>query len=415
MASTEKRGAWWRGKYKDDKGLWQWASRDDNGVRFKTKTAAKAYATALEEKAKDGRYISPKKGRTTFGAWSATWLKGMDVGSLSERQYRSRLKSAILPRWERVAVADIGNDAFKIWEKELKAAYAPNTVRAIVSLFRTMLDDAIVAKLITTNPVPPRKAARRGKFTPPAAEDEKIIATPRQTLLFARNALELRGLSLYVQTLVHAYCGLRIAEAAALKRKQPFLVDTGQGSRILVDRQSQYVDGKRELVLPKYGSDRGAAGMIVPPFLAVLLRLLADSHDGDFMFTAPRGGQIIVGGDFYTDSWHPCADGRAPIPSSRGHKARPGVRPVAGIEGIVPHGFRHSMKVWLDEANCARVAVEERMGHKLPGVEGTYSHTTLAMELRIAEVLQDLWEYAHECPDVEGEYGPVPEPDVPDS
>jgi hypothetical protein len=32
------------------------------------------------------------------------------------------------------------------------------------------------------------------------------------------------------------------------------------------------------------------------------------------------------------------------------------------------------------------------MGHVLQGVEGTYSHVTLAMELAIAGYLQKLWE-----------------------
>ncbi len=58
----------------------------------------------------------------------------------------------------------------------------------------------------------------------------------------------------------------------------------------------------------------------------------------------------------------------------------------------MPHGLRHSHKVWLDEEGHPRVAVEERLRHRMQGVEGTYSHTTLTMELRIAESLQSLWE-----------------------
>jgi hypothetical protein len=70
----------------------------------------------------------------------------------------------------------------------------------------------------------------------------------------------------------------------------------------------------------------------------------------------------------------------------------PDMKAVAGIEDIVPHGLRHSMKVWLDELKHPRVAVEDRMRHVLAGVEGVYSHTTLAMELDIAADLQKLWE-----------------------
>lgn len=86
--------------------------------------------------------------------------------------------------------------------------------------------------------------------------------------------------------------------------------------------------------------------------------------------------------------------GRAPRGVVRGAKAREGTRPVLGVEGLTPHGLRHSQKVWLDEGNHPRVAVEARMGHVLPGVEGTYSHVTLAMELAIAKALQARWEQA---------------------
>jgi integrase len=409
MASASKRGTWWRGRYKNDKGVWDWVSRDEDGQRFKTKTAARAAAVTLEEKAKQGTFISPKKGRTPFREWSQTWLAGLDVGPVSERGYRSRLNAVILPEWGDVAVGDINTAAVKIWEKKLRAGYSPNSVSGFVSLFRTMLDDAIPAKLRSDNPVPTRKSGRRGKFTPPPPTDEAVIATPRQALLFARNAMELRGLSFYVQALTHAYCGLRIGEAAGLARVQPLLTDAGQGARILLQGQSQYVGGKPTVIGAKYGSDRGPGGLILPPFLAVLLRELAASHGGDFMFTAPQGGRLLASGGFYTDSWRPCAAGRAAVPGGRNRAVRTELRPVTGVEAIVPHGMRHSMKVWLDEALVPRVAVEERMGHKLPGVEGTYSHTTLAMELKLAEVLQSLWERSIGEPDAPGEYGPVPQ------
>jgi hypothetical protein len=77
---------------------------------------------------------------------------------------------------------------------------------------------------------------------------------------------------------------------------------------------------------------------------------------------------------------------------------------------MVPHGLRHSQKVWLDEDGHPRVAVEARMGHELPGVEGTYSHTTLTMELRIAETLQTRWEESLRPVIDRREFGAFPPP-----
>ncbi|KDQ65613.1 hypothetical protein DT87_32580 [Streptomyces sp. NTK 937] len=53
--------------------------------------------------------------------------------------------------------------------------------------------------------------------------------------------------------------------------------------------------------------------------------------------------------------------------------------------------LRHKAKP--DEpGDIPRVAVEGRMGHELPGAEGTYSEVTLAMEERIVGYLQRVWE-----------------------
>jgi integrase len=410
LASAHKRDNYWRGKYKNDKGVWDWVSRNEAGERFRTKTAAKAYATSLEEKAKNGHFVNPKKGRTTFAEWTETWLDALDVDEGSERSYRSRLNSVITPEWGNVELAQITNVAYRAWEKRLNQTYKPNTVSGLVSLFRTILDDAVVSKLLAENPVPTRKAARRGRFRGNQKQEDKVIATPRQALLVAQNALQLRGLSFYVQVLTHAYAGMRIGEVAGLRRGDLILDDAPQGNRILLRTQSQYRGGRPTLLAPKYMSTRD---LILPPFLTVLFRQLLASHGQDLVFTAPKGGRVLTGGEFYSESWDPIVNGTPPRPSSRGHAARAGLRPVIGVENMVPHGLRHSMKVWLDELGMPRIVVEERMGHVIQGSEGAYSHTTLKMELALADALQRLWEEAHEEVGGDWEYGPIPEPDVP--
>src|SRR5690606_1315997 len=246
---------------------------------------------------------------------------------------------------------------------------------------------------------------RRGRFQP-KVKVEKSIATPRQALLIARNGLALRGLNEYVLVLATAYTGLRIGEIAGLHRDQLELEDTGRGARLHSVEQAQYVDGTFTQIGNKYDSGRG---LIIPPFLAELLQQLLDAHpDSAWVFTAPKGGRLLRGGDWYTGTWHPMVAGQAPRPVVRGAKERPGVRPVLGVEGLTPHGLRHSQKVWLDEGKHPRVAVEARMGHELQGIEGVYSHVTLAMELSIADHLQELWEASQRVVVDRREFGPYP-------
>lgn len=412
MAHAEKRGYdkqarkhRWRGRFKLPNGKWGSVSKDENGQPFYTERAAEQYAHGLEVDVRRQQFFNPRDGRTTVEAWAGIWLPSIDVGPLSEKEYRLRLRNHILPEWGSVAVGDLSPTAIITWEKGLRARLSKNYVDGIMSVFRTLMDDAVAERLRGDNPVATRKTGRRGKYQP-KPKDEKAIATPRQALLIARNALEMRGLNEYAIVLTSAYTGLRIGELAGVHRGQLALKDPEKGARLHSVQQSQYVGGKFTEIDNKYDSGRG---LILPPFLAGLLQELMDSRPkSEWVFTAPKGGRLLRGGDWYAETWQPLVRGRAPRGVVRGAGPRSGVRPVLGVEGLTPHGLRHSQKVWLDEGNHPRVAVEARMGHVLQGVEGTYSHVTLAMELAIAEHLQRLWEGSLRVVVERREFGPYP-------
>lgn len=412
MAHAEKRTydkqarKWrYRGRYKLPNGKWGSVARDEHGQPFYTERAAEQYAHGLEVDVRRKQFINPRDGRITVAEWAEKWLASIDVGPLSEKEYRLRLKNQILPEWGDAAIGDLSPTAVITWEKHLRRRLSKNYADGVMSVFRTMLDDAVTEKLRGDNPVAARKSGRRGRYKP-RPKDEKVIATPRQVLLIARNALEMRGLNEYAIVLASAYTGLRIGELAGVHRDQLALKDDGEGARLHSVQQSQYVDGEFTEIGNKYDSGRG---LILPPFLAGLLQELMDSRPkSEWVFTAPKGGRLLRGGDWYTDTWHPLVCGRAPRGVVRGAKERAGIRPVLGVDGLTPHGLRHSHKVWLDEGNHPRVAVEARMGHVLQGVEGTYSHVTLAMELAIAEHLQRLWEGSLRVVTDRREFGPYP-------
>lgn len=147
--------------------------------------------------------------------------------------------------------------------------------------------------------------------------------------------------------------------------------------------------GKYTLAPCKYGSARQ---IVVPPFLADLLAQLLASHDVKWVFTTPTGSQLIINGTFYERFWRPAVAGRAGKPPWRGRE-RPMVPAVPGLEKMIPHGLRHGHNVWLDEDFVhGHVAIEKRMGHKVKGVKGVYSHVSTPMTRQISERLQARWE-----------------------
>jgi len=413
MAYAEKRTydklarKWrWRGKYKLLNGKWASVSRDDNDQPFYTERSAKEYAAGLESDLRRGRtVIGSTQARTTLNSWADTWIDSIDLAPLSMKEYRLRLKNHILPEWGGVAVKDLSPAGLAVWEKRLRIRLSKNYVDGILTTFRSMMYDAVKEGLRLDNPVPSGQSGRRGRYTP-KPKLEKATATPRQVLLIARNALEMRGLNEFALVLTSAYTGLRIGEIAGLHRDQLDLIDSGSGYRLHSVQQSQYVDGAFAQIENKYASSRG---LIIPRFLADVLRELVESRpESEWVFTAPKGGRLIRGGDWYAETWKPIVAGRAPRGVIRGAKARAGVRPVLGVEGLTPHGLRHSQKVWLDETGHPRVAVESRMGHVLQGVEGVYSHVTLKMEFAVAAALQGLWEDSLRPVVDRREFGPYP-------
>jgi integrase len=55
------------------------------------------------------------------------------------------------------------------------------------------------------------------------------------------------------------------------------------------------------------------------------------------------------------------------------------------------HDLRHTHKTWLIEDDIPEVAQAKRLGHRLAGVRGIYSHVTPAMTQRIVDALEHRW------------------------
>ncbi|MFD8773812.1 hypothetical protein [Streptomyces sp. NPDC059916] len=176
---------------------------------------------------------------------------------------------------------------------------------------------------------------------------------------------------------------------------------------IRVEQQVQYEDGVLGFCPPKYGSYRT---LVIPAFLAEMLEKLLDSHTSPWVFVGVDGG-CLAQTDFNTLYWRSVADGSEEQPRRAGGQLRPAIPAVPSFKAKRMYLIWRGHKAWLDEDGHSRYVVETRMGHELPGVEGTYSNLTPTLERRVAEMLQARWESHRETlgPDeaVEIEPGPA--------
>jgi integrase len=416
MGWSEKRGNTWRARFKLPDGTY------GSKPGFRTKDQADAHWQAQETDVRRGDWFDPKAGdEILFSQWAKQWLAGLDLAPDSEYAYHKRIRARLTPRWGDYPLSHITTSAYLEWEKATRQALSKRYGAQLLQLFRMMMDDAVAHQppYLKASPVPV-KNRRRGRHQPPPADEVSELSV-EQVIAMAENARVVWGLAGYVFILVKAFCGLRQGEMYGLRREwcYPYWPESDPGwpgnpagkavekkrqkavrarygdvPALRVQWQHQYVrpegGGKRvpELVLPKYHSVRN---LVLPPFLAELLVELLNSHDSEWVFPSMGGGSLLLT-DFSTYYWKPMLHGAE---ERTGRHARPAIEAVEGLEDAVPHWLRHAMKGWLDEdGHHPRVAVEERMGHRLQGVEGVYSRTTVAMERRIAEALQERWEKA---------------------
>src|SRR5262249_57983082 len=126
--------------------------------------------------------------------------------------------------------------------------------------------------------------------------------------------------------------------------------------------------GNRVLARPK--TVASARDVHLPPFLIHLLRQVLDGHDHEQVFAGALGGYLRRS-NFNRRTWTPAASGNPDH----------GLPPV--IAGMHFHDLRHTHKTWLIEDDIPEIAQAKRLGHRLPGIRGVYSHVTPAMQQRI--------------------------------
>lgn len=384
----------------------------DSKSGFPTKAEAYDYGLDRESDVRNDRYISRRDGAVLMKDFVADWLDGIDVGHLRERACRSMARLYIVPRWGETAVGDIKPSAYRAWKKELLAR--PNVGadygREILGLFAMMMEDAVEDELRKASPVSVQR--RRGKYTKKPREKKRHMEIA-DVFQLSLNANTYWGLPGFVFIWTMACTGMRPAELYALRREFAHpswpASDPDEEQReesleryaggdpmpaVRVQHQHQWKDSVLSLLPPKYDSHRT---LVLPRFLAELMEQLLDSHESEWVFPSINHGPLAKA-NFTYQYWRRIADGRDATPARGPGGGRGGSRrPLPGWPAVKAYKakrlylLRHGHKEWLDEDGHSRVAVETRMGHELPGVEGTYSNVTPAMERAIMDSLQVRW------------------------
>ncbi|MFK0173987.1 LacI family DNA-binding transcriptional regulator [Streptomyces sp. NPDC090306] len=220
MGYVEKRGAYWRGRYKIEDGKYGTVS-DATGavVKFATKREAKQAADAEEVSVRRGEWRDPAPlGQETFGEYASRWYAAQDLAASTMQNYRRHIEEHLLPDFQDKALAGIVRTDVDIWEKKERAEYAASSVKTWRSTLHLILEDAIDEGLIASNPAARRRGRGKRAGRSRDRSPEKIVTDAVGILLAAERAALLSGRDdEFVAVVFKGFTGQRWAEVVGLE------------------------------------------------------------------------------------------------------------------------------------------------------------------------------------------------------
>jgi integrase len=330
-----------------------------------TRAAAEIRCKQVDVEQALDTYIDPAAGRITLAEWVSIWEPGHLAGPAKWAAYRSHLRNHILPRFGDTLLVQINRQAVKVFVKHLKRELADSSVASVMALFGLLMREAVIDRRIPYNPCHGVRVVTQRPAERPHATTAQVNEIASRIERFSDQVLVVTA----------AYTGMRWGELAGLARANTHLDD----GLLRVDPDVgalHEVGGDLYLGPPK--TRDSARDIHLPPFLINLLRQVANSHDYDQIFCGARGG-LLRRSSMSRRVFGPAVNG------NRRNKL------PAVITGMHFHDLRHTHKTWLIEDDIPEVAQAKRLGHRLSGVRGIYSHVTPAMQQRIVDALERRW------------------------
>lgn len=328
---------------------WQVRWVDDDGVEcsesgFNTKAEAEEFRKGMTSDIHRGEYVSSKKGATPFEVVAEAWfLTKSHVAPKTRAGYRSIMDTLVLPRWGSVPVKDIDYEAYSQWigslsvdgsqkGKPLSASRITQAHQNVGAILKYAQKTGKVSKNVALE-------MKRSEDLPQPVEKERRYLTHAELLTLAGEMGRFETL-----TLLLGYCGLRIGEAAGLRRRHVNLEDR----TITTARSVTHVTGLGIIDQPQTKGKRIRDIPVPAPIWKRIVAELPEGHN-DLLFPRQRGGLL-------------------PLEEYRGVFDK--ACAAAKIEGLTPHGLRHT---------CASLAI--RSGANIKVVQRMLGHKTAAMTL----------------------------------
>ncbi|MEU7800738.1 tyrosine-type recombinase/integrase [Micromonospora arborensis] len=360
MAWVEKRGTRFRVRLRMPDGTV--TTDSSHGLRADAVIRAKE----IDVEAARDTFIDPRGGRISLAEWVPIWETTHQAGPATWAAYRSHLRLHILPALGPLPLVDIRRQHVKTLAVALGKRLSPRSVADVIMVLSMVLQEAVEDRRVPFNPCRGVRIAKGIRAERPHATAEQVAA------IVARQARPSDGLLI----LTAAYTGMRWGELTGLTRDN---VDLTTGSiHVHPDVGALHeVEGKLFLGPPK--TNDSVRHIRLPRFLTNFLAVHLAEQPHDIVFPGARGHHQRRS-NFNRRAWTPAVAG----------SPQRGIPPV--LPGMHFHDLRHTHKTWLIEDGIPEITQARRLGHRLAGVRGIYSHVTEPMLTNVVDALQRRWE-----------------------
>ncbi|MEV0715638.1 LacI family DNA-binding transcriptional regulator [Asanoa sp. NPDC050611] len=366
MGYAEKRGDYWRGRFKTSTGKYG-TVHDPWGAtaRFRSRREAETAANDAEAQVRAGRWRDPKSGGTKFADYANEWYARQDLAPSTMQGYRHGLEGHLLPAFESHELRAIDRDAIALWMKRERAVpYAESSVRGWRRLLHLVLADAVEDGLIPANPAAqPRGRGRRiGRSV--NRGPEKVITNALGVLLVAERAALLSGRDdEFVAMVSKGFTGMRWGELVGLEPEyvretgirvewQLYELDNGEFHRCPPKDES-----RRLVMAPSWLLDlaRDQVGRAQPkPCPCHGLRYVYSGHRAPNGVTAPgaKVADVARHAGVSTGTVSAVLNDRGPVTGPTRAKVREAIAalgyvPGAAASAVAPHWRRNGFATWV--------------------------------------------------------------------
>ncbi|QIS24182.1 tyrosine-type recombinase/integrase [Nocardia terpenica] len=323
-------GKRWRARYVDPNGV-------ERAQSFATKNAAQKFLDGdVTTKVVTGTWVDPDRSGVLFEVVAEKWFATKKLRKpKTVAGYRSLLDTVVLPRWKAVPLRDIEFEDIQEWIVTLSESGSTRfegrglSASRVIQAYQVLgqiLRFAVKAKRLPTNPA-------EDVELPSMMAGERRYLTHLEVMKLAMAAGRFRPL---VFTL--AYTGIRFGEATALRVKH---IDA-TNRRIRVARSASFVTGRGTLETDTKNHTNRAV-----PMPGILVKELGNLLEGrgldDLVFPSHKGGYLE---------------------STEFRWVFDQAAKAIGLEGVVPHGLRHTAASLAISAGANIKVVQRMLGHK---------------------------------------------------